>query len=251
MKKNIIFYFSGTGNSLVVAREIATALGNTDLVSIPDSFGVDLFNYERIGFVYPIYFGGVPLIVKNFIESLDIPPSYLFAVATCGGSALNGLKEINALICAKGHSLNFGTILSMGGNYILLYGKSEKAEASNAQTTKELPDIASAIRDKSQRPCGKPNPIMTLFTNRFRKGVHKATRTYIVSDNCTSCGLCAKICPVHNIEMKDNKPIFGGKCEQCMACLQFCPQRAINGTKTAKRKRYHHPNITAQDLIRK
>ncbi|MDR3121471.1 MAG: flavodoxin, partial [Clostridiales bacterium] len=41
-------------------------------------------------------------------------------------------------------------------------------------------------------------------------------------------------------------------CEQCMACIQFCPKRAINyRDKTQKRKRYHHPDITAQDLVRK
>jgi ferredoxin len=250
---NIIFYFSGTGNSLFAAREIAAVLGDTEILSIPDSFSTDLSSYERIGFIYPVYYVGVPLVVKKFIKSLNIPTdTYLFTVATCGGSAGNGLTEMDKLLSAKGRSLDFGTLLNMGGNYILLYGKPEKADTANAQTTKELPEIASAIRDKTKRSCGKSNPFMSLATGLFRRSVNKTALKYTVSGACTSCGLCAKICPVRNIEIKDDKPAFGEKCEQCMACLQFCPQKSINYKgQTENRERYHHPEITVVDLVKK
>ncbi|MFP3154920.1 EFR1 family ferrodoxin [Lachnospiraceae bacterium ZAX-1] len=250
---NVIFYFSGTGNSLFVTREIAAVLGDTEICSLTDSFGADLSGYERIGFVYPVYFVGLPLVVKNFIESLNIPESaYLFAVATCGGRAGNGLAEMGKLLSAKGRSLNFGTLLNMGGNYILMYGKPEKADTANTQTAKKLPVIASAIRDKAKRPCGKSNPFMLLATELFRRSVNKTALKYTISDDCTSCGLCVKICPICNVELKNGKPTFAEKCEQCMACLQFCPQQAIHYQgKTEKRRRYHHPDITAKDLIKK
>jgi ferredoxin len=252
---NLIFYFSGTGNSLAVAREIAKVVGDMEVVSIPDHFGADLSGYERIGFVYPVYFAGVPLVVERFVDSLDLSvaqASYLFGIATCGGSARNGVAELNVLLSKKGHGLDFGALLNMGGNYILLYGKPEKADAANAQTAKELPGIATAIRDKVKRSCGKPNPVMSLFTRIFKRNVHKAALKYTVSAECASCGLCAQVCPVRNIEIKDSKPAFGEKCEQCMACLQWCPKAAINYKgKTQSRKRYHHPDISYQDLTRK
>ncbi|GHV46241.1 iron-sulfur protein [Clostridia bacterium] len=246
---NVIFCFTGTGNSLFAARKIAAELGDTEVLSVADNFSADLSGYERIGFVYPIYFGGVPLVVKNFVESLTIPlNAYLFGVATCGGNGGNGLTELNALLSARGHELDYGTTLMMGGNYILMYGRVPFSNFMNRRAAKALPKIAAAIRGKDKRPCGLPNSMS--LTERYRPKVHEAAHTYTVSNDCTSCGLCAGICPVRNITV-NAKPVFGDKCEQCMACIQFCPQKAINYKgKTEKRKRYHHPEVTAQDLIK-
>jgi ferredoxin len=249
---NVIFYFSGTGNSLYAACKIAEVLGDTEVLPVSDNFGADLADYECVGFVYPIYFGGVPLIVKNFVESLEIPKdAYLFAVATSGGSARNGLTEMNALLLSKGHGLNFGALLTMGANYILLYDRRENTDAVNEQAAETLLDIAAAIDRKETRICEKPNPILSVFTNMFRRSVNKTAQKYTVSDDCTACGLCAKICPVKNIEIKDSRPIFTNRCEQCLACIQWCPQKAINYKgKTEQRKRYHHPGVAAKDLMK-
>ncbi|GHU82691.1 iron-sulfur protein [Clostridia bacterium] len=251
---NIIFYFTGTGNSLKVARDIGAALPNCTLISMVTPYHMTE-KVDSIGFVYPVYFRGVPLAVKKFVESMDLSAAsnaYLFATATCGGSPGSGLKELNALLSAKGRTLDYGTLINMGGNYILMYGKPDKADTANAQADRALIGIAGEIRNKSKRPCGKSNPVSTLFAEIFRKSVHKAALKYTVSDDCTSCGLCAKICPVNNIEIKGGKPVFGDHCEQCMACIQWCPGKAINYKgKTENRKRYHHPDINAQDLMRK
>jgi ferredoxin len=249
---NAIFYFTGTGNSLKAAREIAAALGDTKLAGVFDSFGMDLSGYERIGFAYPIYFGGVPLIVKEFVQSLKIPEAaYLFAVATYSGGEWNGLKELNALLKAKGRGLDYGTVLQMGSNYILLYGRQENADSKNTAAAKKLAAIGAAIRDKEKLPCGKANPLMSLPAWRFKRSVRKTALKYDVSGNCSACGLCAKICPVRNIEIKERTPVFGGHCERCMACLQWCPQKAVNYRgKTEQRERYRHPDVRAKDLAR-
>ncbi|WP_294379466.1 EFR1 family ferrodoxin, partial [uncultured Clostridium sp.] len=86
-----------------------------------------------------------------------------------------------------------------------------------------------------------------LFTNYFYKDViefHERDRNFIVSDKCTSCGLCIKKCPVGNITMKNGKPKWNHKCELCLSCIQSCPKEAINyGEKTKGRKRYLNPNV--------
>jgi len=49
-----IFYFSGTGNSLSIARDIAERLGDSEIKKIKDpvySSGVS----ENIGLVFPVY----------------------------------------------------------------------------------------------------------------------------------------------------------------------------------------------------
>jgi epoxyqueuosine reductase QueG len=52
--------------------------------------------------------------------------------------------------------------------------------------------------------------------------------------------------------MQGSKPVFKEQCEQCMACIQWCPKQAINyKTKTQTRGRYHHPDISYQDMADK
>ena len=54
----------------------------------------------------------------------------------------------------------------------------------------------------------------------------------------------------HNIEMVNERPAWLHRCEQCFACLQWCPQEAIQyGKKTVKYPRYHHPEVTLKDML--
>ena len=71
-----------------------------------------------------------------------------------------------------------------------------------------------------------------------------------MNGKCTGCAICQKICPVDNIKIENKQPIWGKQCEQCMACIQWCPTQAIEySDKTRKRKRYHNPEIKISDMI--
>jgi Fe-S-cluster-containing hydrogenase component 2 len=64
-------------------------------------------------------------------------------------------------------------------------------------------------------------------------------------------GFVPGFAPVGNIGIVDDWPIWQHRCEQCFACLQWCPQEAIQfGSNTANRKRYHHPNVRLADMLR-
>ncbi|MDR0374648.1 MAG: EFR1 family ferrodoxin [Treponema sp.] len=60
---------------------------------------------------------------------------------------------------------------------------------------------------------------------------------YNISENCVGCKICGKVCPVKNIEIINNKPVFKHACEQCMACIHLCPFRAINYRDKAQNKK--------------
>ena len=50
--------------------------------------------------------------------------------------------------------------------------------------------------------------------------------------------------------MSDGKIEWQHMCEQCLRCLHWCPEKAIQfGKKTQNRGRYHHPDIKVQDFI--
>jgi flavodoxin len=68
-----IFYFSATGNSLALARNIAMELGETELISIPKVSGNCVTaTAPRIGLVFPVYAWGLPRIVADFIKELKL-----------------------------------------------------------------------------------------------------------------------------------------------------------------------------------
>ncbi len=70
------------------------------------------------------------------------------------------------------------------------------------------------------------------------------------NDKCNNCGICSKICPVNNIKIVDSKPVWQHNCEQCFACLQWCPNEAIQFREgTLHGKRYHHPEVEVSDMI--
>ncbi len=49
--------------------------------------------------------------------------------------------------------------------------------------------------------------------------------------SCTSCGSCARLCPVGAIDPKNPKATNSKKCISCMRCVSICPAKArkVNG----------------------
>ena len=75
-------------------------------------------------------------------------------------------------------------------------------------------------------------------------------KSFFADEKCTSCGICEKLCPAGNIVITEGKAVWQHRCEQCFACLQWCPAEAIQyGKNTKSKKRYHHPEISLKDII--
>ncbi|MCX5780008.1 MAG: EFR1 family ferrodoxin, partial [Firmicutes bacterium] len=75
--------------------------------------------------------------------------------------------------------------------------------------------------------------------------------SFYVDDKCNGCGICAKVCPVNNIEIVDNRPMWNHHCESCLACFVWCPEKAISGgLLSGKSERYHHPEVKLMDMIK-
>jgi len=96
-----IYYFTATGNSLQIARQLALKLENTSIESMttqPPSHPIGGQN-QAIGFIFPVYYIGLPRIVKRFVQNLQIhPKTYCFAIANFGGSQLDTLGMLDAIL---------------------------------------------------------------------------------------------------------------------------------------------------------
>jgi ferredoxin len=255
----VIYYFTGTGNSLAVAKKIATGLGDSGLVPIASLQGREgniLPEADRVGIVCPVYFSGLPVMVAGFAGRLDLSRSaYTFAVVTMGGSGgASTLRQLSDILAKRpGHGLDAGFTVRMPGNYILMYSSpaARGRERILAAADKKLEKVVEAIDegDKQIPSSLFAGLVHALMYPRFAAGVHERDRAFTVSDACTSCGTCKDICPSANIELVDGRPVWKHRCELCCGCIHLCPTQAIQaGKKTVGRPRYHHPEVSVADL---
>jgi len=255
--KTLLFYFSGTGNSLKVARDLSVELGETELVSVPQALGKQSPpQADRIGIVFPTYFGGLPLIVARFLKTLR-PKGYTFALTTCGGMPGLALKQAAAILQSQGTPLSAGFAVNMPGNYTRLYGAmpARKQQKLFDEQTDRVKQIARLVQAGATHKIEKGPVLLNwlfalLYRYHFVPQAHSKDTLFRVDQRCNGCGVCVQVCPVNNIEMREGKPVWQHRCEQCYGCLQWCPQEAIQSSKkTPKRKRYHHPEVDVQDII--
>ena len=259
MRKNIIFVFSGTGNSLWAAKKISEELENCEIVSMGCHKEYTLTDeYDVIGFVYPTYNRGVPARVQAFVSQFDFQNNknaYFFAVATCGSveRAGNATVQLRNLMKRKGIMLSYAEKLDMFSNYIIMFNMHDTVEEETRQSARDLEPIIGNIK---KRTVDLTTPRIKPFQQLMYKGVmhfiHDMDKHFNVSDTCTHCGICQKVCPVNNIDFgQDKKLYFKHHCEQCLACIQHCPAKAINyKDKTKNRKRYTHPDIPWKELAK-
>src|SRR3989339_304266 len=256
--KTTIYYFSSTGNSLIVARELAEKLGETVVSSIPKTINQELdLSADRIGIVFPVYIWGMPVIVSKFLKKFkNIKDKYIFAVATYGGFPAGTLLQVEKQLKEQGSKLNAGFGVRMPGNYTPMYGAiSEKKQLSmfknkNSKTEEIVKSINNRI-EKIEKNFFLTNLLFSSVIYKLSiKNINNMDKQFWVTDRCNSCGICVKVCPVNNINLIEGKPVWQHKCEHCLGCLQWCPKEAIQfGKSTAKRKRYHHPDIKVQDFM--
>jgi Pyruvate/2-oxoacid:ferredoxin oxidoreductase delta subunit len=250
--ENIVFYFSGTGNSLKAAKNISKELGNCEIVSMTKPFNF-VKQYDSIGFVYPTYFWRLPKKVIEFAENINLENNkntYYYSIATYGGSAGNAIYQLYELLLNKhGIKINYGQKIQMFSNYVILYDMNEKMNEITKSSNEKLVPIIDSIKMKKNNNVNKSTRIFKFINNNFIKKVSAMDKDFAVNNNCTGCSICQKVCPVKNIEMVDNKPQYKHHCEQCVACIQYCPQKAINYKNvTQTRKRYTNPEINYKEL---
>ncbi len=259
--RTIIYYFTGTGNSLAAAKKIAAALGDTGLVpiaSLRDAAGRVKPDADRVGIVSPVYDAGLPVLVKEFAERLDISAvPYTFAVVTMGGMGVSALHMLDRILLQSSRKMpDAGFAIRMPGNFPPLSRPpmGAKKEKILRDADEVIASIAVAIRKgETVRPGFSPvsSAMQAVLYPPFAGHVHEIDRNFSAGENCTSCGTCEKVCPVGNIVLENGRPLWQHRCELCCACLHFCPVEAIQLKMmrgTTGRGRYRHPGLSIEDM---
>lgn len=256
--KCVIYYFSGTGNNLAIAKRLADKLGNTmvfPIANLEKQKEIPI-EYDWVGYIVPCYNSHVsPFVLECMQEVIYTREQKIFLITGCAGNRGVAIQDMRHKVneCEKAVSLEYMIILP--GNHILSYGAFPKwyndflRKISYWKIRRIAKDVLS---NKSMKP---------LRAGVFYKGKNEeknqkklceyptlGTR-YMVDSNCKKCGICVKICPVENITMEHGHIVFHEHCAHCMACIQWCPAQAIDCDMRAKnRKRYHHADVKIQDM---
>ena len=257
-----LFVFSGTGNSLDMARKLLEGLGGGRIRMINSR----LLEQEKIeskaslvGIVFPVYFLDLPAPVKMLLNRIELPRECrIFALATCGQLEGPVLDRVDDILAKKGHSLESGFIQYMPGNSILFHDSEEDREEKLRIADGHAERVVSSIREgnathegkgrKWHRAAGKLT--RWSYYNLYRVGTKKA-----LPEECIGCGLCARVCPMENIVMEDlgeenPSPRWKSNCAECFACIHWCSTQAVRAgrLRVDSRTRYTHPRVRASQL---
>ncbi|MBN1216192.1 MAG: EFR1 family ferrodoxin [Candidatus Lokiarchaeota archaeon] len=261
-----IYYFSGTGNSLHVAKELEKRIPNCSLIPIVSILQNDekiITKSEIIGIIFPIHGLAIPWPVKKFFQKINLKSaSYIFAISTreCFSTIFS---KIDKILAKQNKSLNSFLSIEMPQTYIPLF-KLYSQDRFNKVESKMLKELDLFQEIIIERKISKKKnsklwfllshmiyPIITAYYQKKR--FPKMEKSFFFNSDCNACGICEKVCLSNKIILQNKKPIWQENitCMYCFACLHFCPMKAIQikGRKTEKKGRYHHPEITVKDII--
>lgn len=248
----MIYYFSATGNSRHVANRLAESL-NEAVTPVLDVLDLGIKVDDRMILVYPNYCGGVPSVIREFLQKniFQISKDAKLILVITYGNNTGASASIASKYFKKNTGRTFDAMYSvkMPDNWTPVFDLTNAEEVAeiNRNADEEIDGIIRKIRmgiygDHVNDKLGKS---MELIYPGFYKSLSKTSHLH-VEDACIGCGLCAKNCPVNAIEMKDGKPTWTKKnCSMCLGCLHRCPKFAIQyDDKTKNHGQYLHPDET-------
>lgn len=246
----MIFYFTGTGNSQYVAQSLARE--GEQVISIGEClrngrFAFDVLGFEPVGIVCPVYFGGLPMAVVQFLDKLELSeqPDYFYGVLTYGGFSAGAGNMLRGRVRKRGYRIDAVYSVRMPENYVMLYEipTEEEQEKTLAEAEPVIGQIREQIsrREKVFAGTSVHGRLLTgTLYPMYVKG--RKTKDFYADDSCVGCGACAGRCPNKAIVMENGRPKWiRERCSFCMSCVRC---GAIQyGDKLTGKARYKHPML--------
>ena len=255
----MIIYFSGTGNSKYVADMLSQQLNYQSVNAgqmIKKGIKGDFESKHPWVFVAPTYSWQIPHVFEKFIKESSFKGSKIaYFIMTCGEDIGNSQAKIKSICNDINLEYKGVAEVVMPDNYIAMYPVSSEEE-SEIIIKKAIPIIknyANIIKEEGVLQDKKiviADKIKSSIVNPlFYKFMAKSKKFKVTTDKCISCGKCSNMCALNNINLKDGLPKWGNNCTHCMACISYCPTKAIEyGKISVGKTRYKCKTYNKEDI---
>lgn len=248
----MIFYFTGTGNSLYIAKQI-----EENPLSIPQAVHKrnQEFSADSIGIVAPVYGHEMPPMVKDFMKNAVFHTDYFYIILTYGNRH-GGAAELAKQFCEEcGIAVNYINVIMMADNWLPSFDMNEqkKIDKKIGENMAEILADLSAHKNMISEVTDTDRTAHRQFLERMGQMPADAWQHLLrVTDACVGCGICERVCPSASVHISDGKAVhIPGKCQTCLACAHACPQKAIQLTvpEVNPKARYRNEHISLQEII--
>lgn len=248
----MVFYFTGTGNSLYIAKQIEETP-----ISIPQIIHRKKQEYsaDSIGIVAPVYGHEVPAIVKDFLKNAVFHTDYFYMILTYGNRH-GGAAELAKQLCDEcGIAVNYINVIVMVDNWLPGFDMNEQKKVDK----KVEENMAAILTDLTERKnmisevTDTDRAAHQQFLDRMNQMPADVWQHLLrVTEGCIGCGICEKVCPSASIQVVDGKAVYTpGNCQTCLACTHACPQKTICLTvpEVNPLARYRNEHISLREIM--
>ena len=237
--KVLLIYYTGTFNTRYLTEKIKERFimrgDSVDTVEInAKTPPCDTFQYDLIGFSYPIYGFNAPLPFDKYVKKLKFNKGQKFFIYKNSGEVLAMNNASSRILLSTMEKR--GGIFTGEYHFVMPYNIHFPYERDFIrqifENNSKLADIM--MHNLSNGIVKKINCNLIYKIGAFFVGIQKIggnVNSFFYSvdkDKCINCNKCIKNCPHDNIYVKDGKIKFHHHCDMCMRCSFYCPTNAIN-----------------------
>lgn len=237
-----VAYFSGTGGAKRIAEYAASQFEENNCVVDIERIGVASRGecasgrYDLLVLVSVVHEFNFPYLVRKWVSSLEdgaYSKAAVFSVSG-GGRAVGNRGAQGEVIKAlekQDIPVVFDEIFVMPSNFFYRIKHPVDAMLMDAYPVMVKRAVEKILREEIRRPkIPLPDRLATRCFRNSWKHTYRFGSAIEVTEECTSCGVCVRICPVGNIALssESRRPNFGEACVFCLGCLYACPASALH-----------------------
>ena len=234
----MVLYFSATGNTEFIAKELAKRLDDecVNLVTrIKNQDFSTIHSDKPFVICAPVYVCEIPRFMTKYLKKQEFSGSKdVYFILTSGGYCGPSGNLLKKIFRAKKMNCHGHAEFKMPRNYVAsdAYPMLEKdaVEERILNSYEQVEQVAEDIRSGNKLKARHVFLFETIITVPFNPVWCKlkfTAKDFYAEDSCIGCGKCEKLCPLNNINIVDSKPVWSEQCTHCMACIGNCPVDAI------------------------